>query len=108
MFTPVLYILCTPDEVTSIQGHHVRRQEGSPRAPGQEDKNQAEIQPHLLVNQVLFWDCICPKWAGFFFCTFPKVSIGLTVASLTVSLVQSQPLLPDLILQNLDLLKENK
>lgn len=72
-------------------------------------KIRLKFSPVCWWNQVLSWDCICPDGAGFFFfCSFPKVSIRLAVASLMVSLVQSQPLLPDLILKNLDLLKDNK
>ena len=110
MFTPVLCILCTPDEVTSIQGHHARRQEGVPypRLQAKRITIRLKFSPFAGKPSPVLGLYLPKVGRVFFFCTFPKVSIGLTVASLTVSLVQSQPVLPDLILQNLDLLKENK
>lgn len=72
---------------------------------------EAEIQAHLLVKPSTVLG-LCLSRGGWFcfvlFCPLPEGSIGLAVALSTVSLVRSQPLLPDLILQNLDLLKDNK
>ena len=74
---------------------------------------EAEIQAHLLVKPSPVLGLCLSRGGRFCFVLFCfvlclKAPVGLAVALSTISLVQSQPLLPDLILHNLDLLKDNK